>query len=126
MTYSAYRATYNNIGGPQGHLAWLEEFTGNTMQAHFAYERHANTTVYKVYSYSTLMAIYDPSDGTLYYNDSTYSVTTSRQQTLIRAWLAHSLWAEGTRGPRYYVDCNGPDMIYRALYQNHDSLTTVK
>lgn len=60
-------------------------FVGNSMSA-FA----DPDGTYFVYSYRTCIAIYDPNDGpggTVYYNESYYSPTTSHHQHLVRAYV---------------------------------------
>lgn len=78
-------ATYAQIGGPNGYLAILHPFAGNSMSA--CWEGEA----YVVYSYNTVIAVAHPtSDGlVLDLNHHRYSPTTSRHQGLVRAWLGH-------------------------------------
>lgn len=75
-----------------------EEFTGNTMRGRWEYAyadfRHLDHRVskgnwaYLVYSYATVIALWDPSEGTAIVNTGRYSNTTTRHQNLCRAWLA--------------------------------------
>ena len=76
-------------------LANLEPVRGNSMSAGFEPDG-----LYWVVSYSTPIAVYDPTDGTLYVNDYSYSVTTSRHSgTLYRL----------ARWSRYEVDVTPSD-----------------
>lgn len=97
---------YHQIGGPSGLLARLQSFENHTgsMSAAWTTPNRDGREVYQIWSYSTLMAIYDPLNGTLYYNEHPYSVTTARQQTLIRAWTAHL-------SREYEVPCTTPLQI---------------
>ncbi len=74
-------ATYRQIGGPNGLLARKGAFVGNSMSAHT--ERDGT---YVVVSYRTPIATWRPGVGADV-PDQRYSVTTSRQQNLCRAWL---------------------------------------
>jgi hypothetical protein len=56
----------------------LKPFEGNSMSAHV----HDNG-LYSVYSYNTCIALYDPSDDTLYENTTRYSVTTAHHQSAL-------------------------------------------
>lgn len=106
------QATYNEIGGPGGYLAHEEPFEGNTMRAArvsvaqnvkglphphgrtpsdvaewFRQDRDQGGVRYVVWSYATIIA-WVTTGGTVCIPDEGYSVTTSRQQNLCRAWLA--------------------------------------
>ena len=92
------RATYNDIGGPNGLLANLEEFEGNSLRAHWALD------TYIVVSYSTPIAEIELANGEdegrdLYerfaLDESHYSVTTRHHQTLIGAWIGQATELEG-------------------------------
>lgn len=76
-------ATYAQIGGPNGYLATLTPFAGNSMSA--CWEGEA----YVVYSYNTAIAVVHPTcEGLLVeFNEHHYSVTTSRHQGQTKAWL---------------------------------------
>ncbi len=74
------RASYNQIGGPNGLLANRRPFEGNSMSAIVdAYGE------YIVYSYATIIAQADASRVVVV--PDYYSHTTTRQQNLCRAWL---------------------------------------
>lgn len=67
----------------------LESFNGNTLTARV--EKTWGSMVYRVYSYSTLIAektwYGDEGEWNTYLNDTKYSVTTSKHQNIIRrAW----------------------------------------
>lgn len=49
---------------------------------------------YKIWSYSTLIATYNLMDGTWWINPTKYSVTTSKQQNLIRRVAKLDGWTE--------------------------------
>lgn len=92
------KAPYHEIGGPGGHLARLRPFGGNSMSAEW------DRGTYWVFSYGTLIAWYDPYDGTLNVNETRYSVTTSRHQSLASAWTGRDyLNLDGTHGRQYEV-----------------------
>lgn len=76
---TATRASYREIGGPDGLLARRESFRGNSMSAH-----HEGSD-YVVVSYSTEIARANH-EGVIVH-ERYYSVTTTRQQNLRRAWL---------------------------------------
>lgn len=83
--------SYRAIGGPDGKLAGLEPFNGNSMSA-FGDVDAKHGPGYSVYSYATEIArvIRHPDTGSfvaLVTESGTYSPTTSRQQNLCRAWL---------------------------------------
>lgn len=92
-------ATYHDIGGPDGLLARLQEFQGNSMSARW-HTLPSGTSAYTVYSYRTPIARYCPPEPTeretndmfaeFSLNDTYYSVTTANAQSLVRAWLGHS------------------------------------
>ncbi len=72
-------------------LANREPFKGNTLTATAEITDLGRVFTYKVYSYSTLIALktWDGMEGEWFtwVNPNKYSVTTSRQQNLIkRAW----------------------------------------
>lgn len=72
-------------------LANRESFKGNSMYAVSDLERAESSLnpapKYLVFSYSTLIASYDYNTEEFWVNPRKYSVTTSRQQNLIkRAW----------------------------------------
>jgi len=77
-------------------------FRSNTM-------KHIKTgyNLYEVYSYSTLIAIFDWSTRTLFLNEHRYSVTTARHQRLILEGLEE----EATGG---IVVGSGPGAITRS------------
>lgn len=76
------KATYRDIGGPEGYLATRTDFKGNSMSG----ETNSDG-VYFVKSYNTVIAEAHP-DGTLIFNDAKYSHTTTRHQHLCHTWLA--------------------------------------
>ena len=64
-------------------LSNRESFNGNSLNGFW----DAINRNYVVYSYSTLIASYDPNTGQRWVNPNKFSQTTSRQQNLIkRAW----------------------------------------
>lgn len=64
-------------------LSNRESFNGNSLNGFW----DSINRVYVVYSYSTLIASYDPHTGKRWVNPNKFSQTTSRQQNLIkRAW----------------------------------------
>jgi len=79
------KANYREISGPNGHLANLRPFVGNTMSAKINEDGS-----YSVFSYNTEIACYSKDDG-IYHNEIKYSVTTSKHQGYCRAWLAYSI-----------------------------------
>lgn len=98
------KASYRQISGPQGYLVKLQSFKGNTMSAEnnpsyipkgrlsnewreileWDYE-HVGIQ-YVVWSYGTPIA-WVRNDYLRQIPDDKYSVTTSRQQGYVRAWL---------------------------------------
>ena len=76
-------ASYREIGGPDGLLARMKAFDGNSMSARYVDGK------YVVFSYATEIARVE--DTGMYLrrtlNTRKYSVTTSRQQNLCAAWL---------------------------------------
>lgn len=87
---TSYKATYNDIGGPNGLLATKDAFVGNSMSARWEYI--GGDFIYQVFSYLTLIAAYYPprkvgEDEMRWHTDDRYSVTTSRHQNLCKAWL---------------------------------------
>ena len=78
------KATYSEIGGPDGHLANRRPFEGNSMSAYWSV--WLGYKVYRVFSYTTQIA--ESSPAALLLNEDQYSVTTSRHQNLCRAWLS--------------------------------------
>lgn len=105
-------ASYRAIGGPTGHLARLEPFDGNSLRGADSFsdwsqsygrmpgdevskvraliEEHGDPR-FVVYSYATPIAFVF-GDDTVYVPDTKYSATTSRGQTLCRAWLARQAY----------------------------------
>lgn len=79
------QASYNDIAS---HLLNLEEFKGNSMYAEWAESRKLNREVYRIKSYSTVIAEFDPETDTLHFNSHKYSSTTSRQQNMIKRAFA--------------------------------------
>ena len=65
-----------------------EPFKGNSMSA----VRGADG-IYRVYSYSTVIGTYDIESGAVTLNEKKYSITTTKQQTLLRR-----AWADRTPG----------------------------
>lgn len=84
-------ATYGEICGPNGHLANGREFNGHSMWAQY---RPTDKHMYDVYSYSTRIAVWDQHDNTVYLNPEKYSVTTSKHQSKVRAWLGYAKAAQ--------------------------------
>lgn len=66
-----------------------------------------NRNIYEIYSYGTLIGIFDWNTRTLFLNEHRYSVTTARHQRLILEGLEH----EATGG---IVVGSGPGAIARA------------
>lgn len=87
--------SYRAIGGPMGLLAVCMPFKGNTMSARYEtvwFPSEMETRmVYRVYSYSTVIAQYDLDTREKLIPDTRYSKTTSRHQMLVRAWLAFNV-----------------------------------
>lgn len=77
-------ATYRDIGGPDGYLARMIPFHGNSMHA----ERDDDGD-YLVYSYRTVIAMaHQTGYGVeVRLDDRFYSTTTRRHQNLVKAWL---------------------------------------
>lgn len=75
--------SYRQISGPDGYLANQTPFRGNTMSAAFEGDD------YVVYSYRTEIGRVQK-DGTVILNDTHYSVTTSKHQGYVRAWLGYN------------------------------------
>lgn len=73
--------SYADIGGHEGHLANLEPFTHRSMSATW------QQIGYVVYSYTTMIALYDPQTHIRTLSTRYYSPTTSRHQNLAAAWL---------------------------------------
>jgi len=72
------KANYDQI---RQHLATLTPFVGNSMRG----EKWGDT--YRVISYSTQIAEYNTTTGEKWVTPKRYSVTTSKQQNLVRnAW----------------------------------------
>lgn len=71
-----------------------EPFAGSSMRGNWDTDG-----CYVVRSYATIIAIYDPSDRTLYENMQSYSVTTSRHQHMVRYSLGYLA--------SYHVECDG-------------------
>lgn len=76
-------ANYRQIGGPNGHLAKLEPFKGNSMSA-----RVDEDGVYSIFSYRTMIGFYK--NGELTDFGKRYSVTTSKHQGQMRAWTGRA------------------------------------
>ena len=94
------KSNYREIQDPSGFLANLTPFQGNTMSGRIVkldYEGSDKNvplservhTFYVVRSYSTDIAWYDFNEYKVTVPDRRYSVTTSRQQNLCKAWLAY-------------------------------------
>lgn len=108
------KANYRQIGGPNGLLANLQAFEGNTMSADTnesapmglgyvtpcgreypetrdLFREHRDTVglQYVVWSYGTVIA-WVTADGRVVIPDDKHSVTTSRQQGLVRAWMGYA------------------------------------
>lgn len=77
------KATYDDIGGPGGHLACRRPFRGNSLFAHV----DERTGDYVVMSYNTEIARVNPAGEIVYFNDRKYSQTTTYHQTVCRSWL---------------------------------------
>lgn len=86
---------YHEIGGPDGHLANLRPFKGNSLSGRWVGDHR-----YEVVSYRTPIAAYEPPPegdkgrdlyGRLALDEGNYSVTTSKHQWLVRAWLARAV-----------------------------------
>lgn len=101
------RAAYRDIGGADGHLANRRAFRGNSMYAVHVERRgridsfgrlplrwtnklgldRNSADLYLVFSYHTPIAWVLTECGRVVIPDAGYSVTTTRQQGLCRAWL---------------------------------------
>jgi len=99
-------AAYRQISGPEGHLAHLRPFEGHSLrgltaskwsaywtgrlnsdEAALLQDAYRDGTVrYVVVSYNTPIA-WVLNDGTVYCVKQSFSVTTSKQQNYVRAWL---------------------------------------
>lgn len=99
------QASYRDIGGLHGLAARKEPFEGNTMSASWS-----NGGLYWVYSYSTPIAVYDPTDDTVYVNTWNYSVTTARHKGAL-AFLRYHATYEVDVWPDSYL----PQGAYTAL-----------
>jgi hypothetical protein len=88
MSHSRYKyikapaANYRQISGPNGHLANLTPFKGNSM---FAQIEDGD---YVVYSYWTEIGRVTKS-GEVVVPDTRYSVTTSKHQGKVGAWMGY-------------------------------------
>jgi len=66
-------------------LGALAPFRGNTMTGEWSSDRQT----FFVWSYGTVIAEYDAATGNAWMNHHRYSVTTSRQQNIVRrVWAA--------------------------------------
>jgi len=79
----------------------LEPFAGNSMRGCWESLRSGGPLVYVIYSYATIVGIYDPTDRTLYENVQSYSPTTSQHQHTLRYSLGYPYRAD------YHVECHG-------------------
>lgn len=77
------KVSYRKISGPDGLLANLKPFKGNTMSAEFEGD------TYVVYSYWTPIA-WAYADGRREFDETRYSVTTSKHQGYTQAWLGYN------------------------------------
>lgn len=97
--------SYHDISGFDGLAARREAFEGNTMSASWS-----NGGMYWVYSYSTPIAVFDPTDRTIYVNTWNYSVTSAKHLGAL-AFLRHHAAYEVDVWPDNYL----PDGAYKAL-----------
>ena len=69
-------------------LSGYMEFRGNSMRGVWEYkDGNESHLIYRIYSYSTVIATYDFPSMTPWVTDRKYSVTTTRQTNLIkRVW----------------------------------------
>ena len=71
-------------------LECCRPFTHRAASSTYEYDKGYETHVYKVYSYTTLIALRVPTQGITQINKSYYSPTTSRLQNLcIECWPDH-------------------------------------
>lgn len=106
------RANYREMQGPNGHLAHRREFDGNSMNAEWITAGSGYTTgrlnymdkdalytaidriretgerMYVIYSYATPIA-WAIEDEPAYIVGDRFSVTTSKGQGYVRAWIDH-------------------------------------
>ena len=104
----SYRTIHDKLTGTGRNKP--EPFAGNTMRGGWETLRYGSMErapheVFVVYSYATVIAIYDPADGTFYENTQHYSVTTSRHQSIARSLTPGHPWAP--IGAQYHVECDG-------------------
>jgi len=66
----------------KGRLARKRSFRGNSMTADW--NAHFD---YVVWSYATVIAKWNPSEGMYYFDEGKYSNTTSHHQNLVRSYL---------------------------------------
>ena len=113
-------SNYRQIAGPDGHLAERRPFTGNSMHAEWTtmcparghlgdWHRDAlyadwceavahGKRMYVVWSYRTPIA-WAIEGQAAYIVDQRFSVTTSKQQTYVRAWVNYGM--PDNAGPGY-------------------------
>lgn len=86
-------------------LADCLSFEGHSMWATW----HGN--LYTVYSYDQVIAVYDPTDGTLHLNEYKYSNKTTEHQTTAAAWTGKRTFNQDrTFGVQYEIMWDGePD-----------------
>jgi len=104
------KANYRDMTGPNGLLANRQEFTGNSLRAEWTSMRPAagrlddaeldrlkhdwllsvklDKRMYVVYSYATPIA-WGIGDDVAYCTPQRFSVTTSKGQGYVRAWINH-------------------------------------
>jgi hypothetical protein len=104
----AKAANYRQISGPDGLLANLQPFTGNSLHSNRvdggrwidngrmpSETRVPADAIYVVWSYGTPVA-WVTADGTVTVPDHRYSVTTSKGQGYCRAWLGAAVIGTST------------------------------
>ena len=69
--------SYTNLREAADAIADRRDFQGNTLTG----STDPYSDRYTVHSYATPIAMFDPTDGTLYVIDYSYSVTTARHQS---------------------------------------------
>lgn len=93
--HTAYgKATRREINGPNGHLANRQDFAGHSMRGQWepwGVSRTGETShrVYRVYSYETCIAEWDPATRYVTLDRSHYSAKTTEHQNAVAAWLAY-------------------------------------
>ncbi len=93
------KVTYSEIGGPDGLLARRQPFYGSSMSAYQV--DFADGQFYVVFSYQTPIGWLEERTRTYWINPQRFSVTTSRHQGLMMAWLFGTAGRLGQPAPDY-------------------------